>query len=250
MTTIETPAYHDPRELDAHQRLTDRHPPAPAAKPPAGVDQQLAPTNKTIVDRTVETLGLPYHPDARTIASHLRAAARLLEDSGTRARKNAAVLAARGWPAATLGDGLPRAGTPGKPTERAARVDADTQAAGHWDDVDIRYATLLRVMWRGAASIETMVTELLAHGSDVDELPAGHGECRCCGRFCQPSKDSNDRLRAGYCNACRMAWERSGRPQRTDFEHARRHRLFDGQPGRCDRCGRPWTAVQEPAEVA
>lgn len=69
----------------------------------------------------------------------------------------------------------------------------------------------------------------LEHRLDlIDELSsptpanetAGTGGCQACGQHC--SGAGNDRLRSGYCNACRMAWDREGRPPRADFERARR----------------------------
>ncbi len=49
---------------------------------------------------------------------------------------------------------------------------------------------------------------------------AGSGDCQACGR--QVSGSGNDRLRRGYCPACYRAWRRAGRPDRSEFEAARR----------------------------
>lgn len=43
----------------------------------------------------------------------------------------------------------------------------------------------------------------------------GSGDCMACGRYC--SGAVNDRLRAGFCNACRMAYKRAGSPDRFEF---------------------------------
>jgi hypothetical protein len=56
------------------------------------------------------------------------------------------------------------------------------------------------------------------------ELTAtGSGDCMACGEYCSGAVD--DRLRAGYCNACRMAWDRAGRPDRFQFQQDRRASL-------------------------
>lgn len=71
----------------------------------------------------------------------------------------------------------------------------------------------------------------LAHRLDaIDELSAptpkadtaGTGYCQACGTHCSGAGD--DRLRSGYCNPCRMAWDRAGRPDRASFERERRAR--------------------------
>lgn len=45
-------------------------------------------------------------------------------------------------------------------------------------------------------------------------------DCEACGRTV--ANTPNDRLRSGYCMACRKAWDRAGRPDRVAFERARR----------------------------
>lgn len=213
---------------------------------PPLVDHQVAPTSLVEVDRVIAVIGLPVHATPATIAGVLRDMAKQLEADGAAAVKAAAYLAARGWPKGTLGDGTgSRTTSTSTSVETAARADQEQQDPGHWDDIDLRLAKLLRMLWQGAVNGQSMLTDLLAHGQDVDELPAGHGECMCCGRFCQPQRDPNDRLRSGLCDACRKAWDRAGRPERTDWMHLRRHRLKDGAKGVCERCERPWTAVPE-----
>lgn len=44
--------------------------------------------------------------------------------------------------------------------------------------------------------------------------------CSACGRDVLNTAD--DRLRKGYCDACRKAWERAGYPDRPAFEQTRR----------------------------
>lgn len=52
---------------------------------------------------------------------------------------------------------------------------------------------------------------------------AGQGDCVVCDTYC--SGAVNDRLRAGYCDACRKAWKRAGSPDRAEFKRARRAQL-------------------------
>jgi hypothetical protein len=49
---------------------------------------------------------------------------------------------------------------------------------------------------------------------------AGTGSCQACTQWC--SGTGEDRLRSGYCNACRVAWDRAGRPDRATFNRTRR----------------------------
>ena len=58
-------------------------------------------------------------------------------------------------------------------------------------------------------------------------LHAGHegqrtnmADCAACER--PVANTPTDRLRAGYCDACRKAWDRAGRPDRAAFERSRR----------------------------
>jgi hypothetical protein len=48
----------------------------------------------------------------------------------------------------------------------------------------------------------------------------GPGYCQACATFCTGAGD--DRLRSGYCDACRKAWDRGGRKPRAEFERSRR----------------------------
>jgi hypothetical protein len=176
-------------------------------------------------DRTIASIGLPRHDSPRQLAEHLRALARLLEmvdlDTAIRA---APVLAARGWPSGTLGDGGSSTGASiivtelddpevGPDGERVSvsRVEAAYFARSRYDDVDRRLAGLLaevtRIAKRDLAKLVQQSTHLaadiLAHADDADEIPAGMGNCTVCEHFCNPKKNPNDRLRSGLCDACR-----------------------------------------------
>lgn len=57
------------------------------------------------------------------------------------------------------------------------------------------------------------------------------GVCLCCSRVVYGTADDpmlgtkEDKLRAGYCNECRMAWKRAGCPDRAMWERTRREEL-------------------------
>lgn len=174
----------------------------------------------TILDRTIDTIGLPSHPKPKQLAGYLREVAKLLENDGTQAVGLAALFASRGFPAGTLGDGTgSRSSSTSTSTERAAGVDGDDGPADpppQFAGADRRLARTLRLLWKTGLQVEEQVAELLAHGDDVDELPAGSGNCQCCERFVRPGQtgSEDDRLRAGLCPACSKAWLRAGRPER------------------------------------
>jgi hypothetical protein len=240
-------------ELDAADRLAGRRDVAPAAKPPAPDRRDLAP-QPAPPDATVASLGLPAHSAPKQIAAQLRAAARLIEHDGRVAIIAAGYLAARGWPTGTLGDGTGSRTSSDLTSVESAVIgrlpDKDIAAdlqPGHWDGVDYRLAGLLRLLERGSIEAQSVLTDLVAHAQDLDPIPVGRGECAACARICDPARNSNDRLRSGFCNACRMAWDRAGRPPRVDWAHARRHEVRAGTEGVCGACKRPWTEVQEAA---
>lgn len=185
------------------------------------------------VDRTVETIGLPHHPKPKQLARYLRDVAKLLENDGTQAVGLAALFASRGFPAGTLGDGTgARSANGSTSVERAVGVDGDDGPADplpRWAGADRRLARTLRLIWKTGLDIEEQITALLAHGDDVDELPAGTGNCDCCQRFVRPGQtgSEHDRLRAGLCPACRAAWDRANKPERGPWIIERRRSLRD-----------------------
>ena len=207
----------------------------------------------TLADTIIATIGLPSHPSTRSIARTLRDVARLLDADGPKAETAARTLAARGFPTGTLGDGTgSRSTSSSTSTERAAHVDDPQLRPGDYDGADQRLATLLRLAWQTCLTLQTTIPDLLAHAEDLDPVPVGTGFCECCGRFCRPSEDKpNERLRSGFCNACRMAWTRALAEapltgvNRADWIHARQHLLREGTKGRCERCDQPWTPETE-----
>lgn len=257
--TDQPPRLDTPAQRAAAERLAARRPESPPAQPPPPAGHDTAPPSRLQIDRLVGRVGLPVHPPPRELASQVRGFLRLLESDGLRALTAAEHFAARGWPTGTLGDGGSRGNAEltsvesaviGR-TPKAEDPHRSTEIPpGPFDNADLKLAQLLRMLWQTTTSLQRHMVDLLAHAEDLDAIPVGRGECACCGKFCDPAKDSNDRLRSNLCNACRMALTRAQREageqltgvNRVDWAHTRRHQLFEGREGECDLCKRPWTA--------
>lgn len=54
----------------------------------------------------------------------------------------------------------------------------------------------------------------------------GTGDCKCCGHLCLGPKTHpdgiDDRIKAGFCEACYKQWMRDGQPERSSFIRDRR----------------------------
>lgn len=81
--------------------------------------------------------------------------------------------------------------------------------------------TSLAVAVNALREVHAELTQITAR------LHAGHeaqrtnmAECQACERTV--ANTPKDRLRSGYCMACRKAWDRAGRPDRVAFEQTRR----------------------------
>lgn len=171
-------------------------------------------------------MSAPRHPSLWGVAQHLREIASALEDNGSHSHADAAagrckcltcaarLLAARGWPAGTTGDGSgSRGADTTSSTERAVVEPTLPMFAG----IDERLAKSLYVMWQVGLKVQSDVRNILAHADKDDVLPAGSGECARCGRFCRPDQKQGDRIKAGYCGACYRLWLRRGKPERSVF---------------------------------
>lgn len=135
----------------------------------------------------------------------------------------------------TLPDGYPAGGTEpvsggdiGNPTLGAvlqrehvleSREDRDGDEARRVGlaAVDTSLTVAVRAL-REAHQELTQITARL-HAGKVGER-TNMADCAACER--PVANTPNDRLRAGYCNACRMAWNRQGQPDRVAFERTRR----------------------------
>jgi hypothetical protein len=165
-------------------------------------------------------------PKPETVAAALRDCASLLDlhaasltPDGRKLRSSAVqLLAARGWPASTLGDGGSRG------TAELTSVESAAARPGHWDDIDARVNAYLRLLFSGAVTLTSLVTDVVAHatadGTARDKHRAGAGACLACGAWCPGTE--HERLRSGYCTACYHRWRRSG-ADRAAFEHATRN---------------------------
>jgi len=161
-------------------------------------------------------------PTPTVVVEALRDCAKVLEQHSAaitpdrkRLRSSAAqLLAARGWPSATMGDGMARGTSELTSVERAAsRPDPHA-------DIDQRINDLLWLLWHGTTTLHGLVTEVVAHatedGTARDAHRAGAGACQACDNWCSGAE--NDRLRAGYCPAHYHQWRRAGQPDRHAFE--------------------------------
>lgn len=164
------------------------------------------------------------------LARELRRAATTLETNGAHAVELVNALAARGYPASTIGDGS-RSASDTTSTERAAGANRDTAIRNEWGSVEQRLTQLIDLAALTAGRLEHTIGYILEHASDADWLPAGTGNCECCTNFIRPDhKHPERRLRAGLCPACHQAWlryiEREPHPDRFAFIRDRRADLL------------------------
>jgi hypothetical protein len=179
---------------------------------------------------------MPNHPKPDVLADHLNRVAETISEHGLAALELAPQLAARGYPTATIGNGS-RSSSDTTSTERAAGTDTERERDTRWDAIDQRLATYLRLIWKAGLDLETLITDIVAHASDIDILPAGTGSCVCCTTLVRPTaKHPDNRLRSGLCPTCHSAWQRfrsANRGDRGTFIAARKRQLeAANQPAR------------------
>jgi hypothetical protein len=143
-------------------------------------------------------------------------------------------LLAQAWHACdlTLPDGYPTGGNEpvsggdtSRPTEHAV-IATEGRIESRLVDGEAHHVgmaavdTSLRVINRAIAEIHGELSVLIAPLTRTDPPTRTNiTECRACERPVTNTPD--DRLRSGYCNACRMAWTRQGQPDRALFERNR-----------------------------
>lgn len=100
-----------------------------------------------------------------------------------------------------------------------ARIEPGHETDPLKDNLDEIFGTLAEICGH-ARRIERLRSVVVNAASTVkDPQPLG-GTCQCCLRHVPNTP--NDRLRSGYCDACRTAWNRAGRPDRRLWEVDRR----------------------------
>lgn len=158
-------------------------------------------------------------PSPKELAVQLRSLASALDQHGHRALELAPLLAARGWPTTTM-----PSGSRGNSELTSVEAAADNPNVD-WDNVDQKLDAALHRCWVDILDVRTLITNITSHaGADdrkTNQQP-GSGDCLVCSKYVPGTAE--DRLRAGYCNACRMAWVRADRPDRVMFQ--RTHRRF------------------------
>lgn len=160
--------------------------------------------------------------DPHRLAAQLEASAALLRRHGTAAQR-----LAHDW-ASPLRSSGGRSGKGGHsdPTGTAA-TDPHDPTRAYAATLDLEATAVSTHL----ALLMTPVVELgrasKSYTPKAARTPsAGAGECSAC--RCWVSGAANDRLRAGYCDACRKAWDRAGRPDRATFARSRAIEPDDG----------------------
>lgn len=113
-------------------------------------------------------------------------------------------------------------GAPENPGDPWHTPDDPAAEARQWmADVRKLFAALIKLANDGRRIVEEIERRNAALGNQpAPTRTPGGGDCTACGRYVSGATD--DRLRSGYCDACRKAWERAGRPDRAAFENERR----------------------------
>jgi hypothetical protein len=140
-----------------------------------------------------------------------------------------------GFSPGSLGSGGSHGPDVARPTEQAAiRLGAkaveedevgqpDSWEEWEWDLVANALDTAFRqlgVMAGLARSVRRRIEYVLDVYKKSDVRQPGSGICRACLK--QVPGIGSDRLRSGYCDACRKAWARADYPDRVEFEFSRR----------------------------
>jgi hypothetical protein len=181
--------------------------------PPDRLEQLL-----TEVDDVIAKMGLPSHPSPEDLCKALRD---LSPTAIASAIRLAALIDARGWPTATLGDGGSRSTDGTSSTERAAILPPE------WAPRSYALASFLHLLDKASRKLNEKVDWTLAHASDVDYVPAGTGNCLACEEFCSPVRNPNDRIVKGFCPKCYKAFLRDHQPERGSWIHQRKKDLTD-----------------------
>ena len=124
-------------------------------------------------------------------------------------------------PSAAITEGRSSVGTHSDPTADAATNESRT------DRVDLWLKDLFTEMAKAAHHVanadhlRALVLDV-ARKLDRENPKPGAGDCLACGRWV--TGGASDRIKAGFCPACWMAWNRGGRSDRVKFCEERRAR--------------------------
>lgn len=110
-------------------------------------------------------------------------------------------------------------------TDNERRHDKDVTLDMAWEAVG--YAQQMAHSWGALVSVLDR-TDRLATPTGKADL-AGAGPCMACDALMPGTADN--RLRSGYCPACRKAWERAGCPDRSVFRSIRQARKEQAETG-------------------
>ena len=135
----------------------------------------------------------------------------------------------------TVTDGFPAGGGAGRssdvsrPTEKAALIhNRTTDGKDVWvpdrDPILLACAELFAGLSEASGIIARVDKQRLYVLTSAERaegrVSSLQGQCGACGR--DVSGASNDKLKAGYCGACYVAWHRADYPDRHAFEVSRR----------------------------
>lgn len=157
------------------------------------------------------------HPSPKQLAKHLSQAKKLLDDKGGLALDRAELLASRGYPSSTNGNGS-RSSDPTSSTERAVGLSGDDGDASppdrEWIGFDDRLRNRMQAVEQALLDLEGDIAKALAHDNDADPLPPGTGYCACgCEHYCSPKQNGDeDRLKnllAPKCHRAFLRWRQT-----------------------------------------
>jgi hypothetical protein len=130
-----------------------------------------------------------------------------------------------GYPTSTIGGAHQPFTVDSTSSTAAAAEDRITHGNNRHDDIHRSTRALTEHLDRGVRHLidavsQVALAEHLANPDGRHTNPPTH--CTACDRLVMCT--SEDPIRSGYCDACRKAWERAGRPDRPTFERQRRQR--------------------------
>lgn len=176
-------------------------------------------------------------PTTHDLATELEHLARELRRDGPKAHTMARLLEERGFSSASGASGGSHGNSELTPTEAAAA------RPNHWTGTRAALYDGYRDAYRSACNLRDTIGRILSHG-DIEATARhnrqpGSGPCMACTRDVPGT--STDRLRSGFCNACRMRWTREGRPDRAAFIRRRLAEVTPPEPEHVDPTQHPAT---------